>query len=176
MDLVRFQLMIHYRAYRKLSWRVHEFLTHWGSLPFDILLDHLDSHLPSKRFDLPEVDSHFHQSVQRYVEITQDMYVAPNAYLVHANNAEAWIVGLKKLWSGIQDSLLVKSNDKWHVRRESPSPKKVKDIVLRLFVLETLMPMFEHLLSAHDVPGVLRKAGGSGQVPYPSLCLYVSQN
>lgn len=166
LDLVRFQLFIHHRAFRKLGWRVQEFLTHWGVLPFDILSQHLDPNLRSETFDFA-VGPHFHDCIQRYVKLGPKMYVfslkkGRRVYCVNADNALEWLDGLKEVWSGLQASLLIEHNSNWRVREESPSPATVNDMVTRVFVLEAFMPIFEHLLSAESAGAALHNAGELG--------------
>lgn len=165
LDLACFQRFIHHRAFRKLGWRVHAFLTHWGVLPFDILSKHLDPSLPSKTFDFPFTSPHFHAYLEHYVKPGAGMYSHENGkytYLVDAGNALQWLHGLKAVWSGLQDSLLINDNSKWCVKAESPGPRTVNSIVSRIFVLEALMPIFEHLLSAESAATALHNAGECG--------------
>lgn len=167
LDLVKFQLFAHHRAYRKLGWRIHEFLTHWGVLPFDILQNNIDRNLVPKMFHLKGVDSEFHERVRDYVNTNQSMYYPSEGnsciYWVNAENACGWITGLMGLWSGVQDSLLVKTDgNQWNVKSALPSPKTVKDIVIQLFLFESLMPIFKHLLSAHGVSQALCDASEPG--------------
>lgn len=177
LDLTRFQLFMHFRAFRKLGWRVQAFLTHWGVLPFDILSKHLDPVLPSKTFDFPFISPHFHTCLQHYLKAGAEMYShvkGKYVYLVDADNALQWLCSLKAVWSGLQDSLLIKDNSNWWVRADSPEPRTVNSIVSRIFFLEALMPIFEHLLSAEGAAAALQNAGECG-FPNVDCSTYVFQ-
>lgn len=164
LDLVRFQLFIHHRAFCKLGWRVQEFLTHWGVLPFDLLIQHPDPSLPSETFDFAFVGPHFHECIHRYLKPGPEMYIYSTTkqrqlYWVHSGNALLWLAGLKEVWSGLQGSLLVQHKSKWKVRDDSPSPQIIYDIVTRLFIFEALLPIFVHLFSTESAARALHNAG-----------------
>lgn len=97
-------------------------------------------------------------------------------YMVDAGNTLQWIHGLKAVWSGLQNLLLIKHNSKWRVRANSPGPRTVKAIVTRIFVLEALMPIFENLLSAERVAPALQNAGESGFLSMLSIVLMFSSS
>jgi len=63
---MEFQLFIHHRAYRKLAWRLLQFSTHWGKLPFELLSEHLPS-LPEKLFPITLPD-YFHEEIAAFVK------------------------------------------------------------------------------------------------------------
>lgn len=104
-----------------------------------------------------------HNRIKQYVSPGPEMYVCPMQdqciYLVNAENALQWLTGLTKVWSGLQVSLLVDCNSKWQVTEDSPSPHTINDIVMRLFTLEALLPIFQHLLSANQAAAALQNAG-----------------
>lgn len=112
LDLLAFQHFIHHRAYRKLGSRVEEFMTHWGALPFDILLAHLDPTLRTHVYTFAYKGLAFHTYFAQYVTLTPDMIHSKTEltwkYCVNAANASQWINALKELWGGLVASLLVK--------------------------------------------------------------------
>lgn len=96
----------------------------------------------------PGPEMYFHSA-------TEGQYI----YWVNAGNALRWLTGLKEVWSGLQAALLVNEDSKWQVRDDSPSPLMIHDIVRRISVLEALLPIFLHLLSAEQAAGALHNAG-----------------
>lgn len=111
------------------------------------------------------MDSHFHGCFQQYVKPGPEMYFYSDIqhqriYLVNAGNAPQWLSSLEAVWSGLQASLLVlDDNSKWQVKEDSPSPLMINDIVMRIDILEALLPVFVHLLSAQRAAGALQDAG-----------------
>jgi len=161
-DLYKFQLFVHHRAYRKLGWRVQFFSTHWGTSPFDIISNHLpDPDLTSESFRLQGVHSRAHAAINRYVEPVSETELE-SVYLVNSDNASSWLKLFKSVWAQLQSHLFAKDSDgktTGTVRKDSPSRQSVEAIVAMVALLERLMDVFIHLLSAHGVGQALAKAG-----------------
>lgn len=167
-DLLRFQLLIHHRAFRQLGWRVRHFSTHWGKLPFDILSENLDSGLKKKTLQFKNQDTAFHNLIQSYVSPDQDIPSTTSnsgpIYSVSAENAPRWIRALKHLWLRLQSYLLDESSEEGkitelRVKSEAPTTKTLNDIITMMFVLEALQPAFRHLASSRRAAHGLAKAG-----------------
>lgn len=167
-DLLRFQLLIHHRAFRQLAWRVRHFSTHWGKLPFDILSENLDSGLEKKTLQFKNQDTPFHRLIQSYV--SPDQHIRSTAsnngpiYSVSAKNALSWIRALKHLWLRLQSYVLVEISEQGkmtelRVKDEAPTTKTFNDIITMMFVLEALQPVFKHLASSRQAAHGLAKAG-----------------
>ncbi|KAE9394521.1 hypothetical protein BT96DRAFT_943087 [Gymnopus androsaceus JB14] len=137
-DLKNFQHFIHHRAYRKLGWRVLDFSTHWGKLPFDIISKCLaKSELESKDFTFKEV---FNNAIQMHMpsRASSETNSKP-VYCVNSDNALQWL-NVGNLSSG---------------EIKTPTPEPVREIVYALMGLEAMMPVLKHLLSAEGVVGAL---------------------
>lgn len=169
-DLFSFQLFVHYRAFRKLAWRVLEFSRHWGQVPFEILFDHLDKDLASENFTFKYQDPIFHHTIQSYLaQATEDdvhTSSSPSSnpvYCVDAENAPQWVNALIGLWNRLEVCLLnittTAGTDKKTARMTSPNAKTVEQIVTLMYMFEALLPVFKHLLSAKGVAGALEAAG-----------------
>lgn len=168
-DLLRFQLFIHHRAFRKLGWRVHEFSTHWGKSPFDILSENPDAELKRKKIEFKYRDLEFHNLIQSYVSAEPDMHSTAGSragpvYSICVANAPRWIRALKQLWLRLQSCLLTETFEdgritEFLVKSESPSHHVVNDIVTIIFVLEALSPVFKHIVSSRRAADALAKAG-----------------
>lgn len=115
-DLLRFQRLIHHRAFRKLAWRVLYFSTHWGYLPFHILGNHLGKDLPPKIVLFKSRDPEFHSTIQSYVgdgtckhvHSMDDLGIsseAEHAYCVNAENASEWLLAFTTLWNKLEGYL-----------------------------------------------------------------------
>ncbi|KAE9387912.1 hypothetical protein BT96DRAFT_947994 [Gymnopus androsaceus JB14] len=131
-DLMSFQLFIHHRAYRKLGWRVLDFLTHWGKSPFGIIYKCLaDPSLVMESIDLKiDPGSNLHEFIQD--RITLQLSPETNSepvYCVNSDNALQWLCVLHVIWSQLQKKLLVtQSQGKPKVRKELPTPQEVVTI------------------------------------------------
>lgn len=163
-DLLRFQLFVHHRAFQKLGERVRNFSTLWDQSPFDILSDNPDTELKKKKFTFKHRDSEFHTLIQSYVSAEPNMCstVGSNSvpiYSVGVTNAPQWIRALKQLWLRLQACLLDGSTTELQVKNESPSTHVVNDIITILFVLEALTPAFKHIVSSRRAAHALANAG-----------------
>lgn len=167
-DLLRFQLLIHHRAFQQIGWRVRQFSTHWGELPFDILSENLDPKLKKKTLQFNNGDSEFHNLIQSYVSPDPNIpSSAPNrgpSYSVDAENASRWIKALKHLWLRLQSYVLVEiaaegKTTELRVANEAPTTKTVNNIITMMFVLEALLPVFKHLVSSRRAAQGLVNAG-----------------
>lgn len=169
-DLIQFQLFIHHRAYRKLAWRVRDFRTRWGGLPFDIISKNLDRNLERKNVELRYKNAEFHNFIQDYVDPvpvspiqqTQIGYM----YSVDAENALQWLEALRKLWRQLEAILL---DEEFAVKEESPEPLQVNVIVSTLFFFESLVPVLIHILSSAVTARALGDAG-EFEGPLTSYC------
>jgi len=161
-DLAKFQFFIHHRAYRKLGWRVQLFSTHWGKSPFDIISDQLpDANLTPESFQLKGEHSSVHDAINRYVKPVSKTELE-SVYLVNSDNASSWLALFKSAWAILQSHLFAKDSEgktTGRVRTDSPSTASVQAIVAMMLVLERLMDVFIHLLSAHGVGQALANAG-----------------
>lgn len=170
-DLLRFQLFIHHRAFYKLGHEVREFSTHWGKLPFDILSDHIDTQMERKTFRFNFEDPTFHRLIQSYVNaephkhFISDKNLGP-VYTVSGRNARLWIKALRELWLRLQSYLSLE--DPLMVREYYSSPA-INDIITTMFVLEALMPVFKHLVSTRKAVRALSQAG---RVDSPFVLLF----
>lgn len=166
-DLLRFQLLIHHRAFQQIGWRVRQFSTHWGRLTFDILSENLDPKLKKKTLQFNNDDSEFHNLIQSYVSPDPNIPSAPNrgpSYSVDAENASSWIKALKHLWLRLQSYVLVEiaeegKTTEFRVATEAPTTKTVNNIITMMFVLEALLPVFKHLASSRCAAQALVNAG-----------------
>lgn len=165
LDLIRFELFIHYRAFQKLGKRVLELRTHWGQSPFDILANNLDTELTPKTFQFQYHDEEFHSLIQSYVSPDPALSSSSGrpAYSVNADNALKWIMALQDLWVQLQSYCLVEMSEgeitRMVVREGSPNIETVDNIVAVIFFFEGLMPVLRHLLSAQGATQALAEAG-----------------
>ncbi|KAE9394522.1 hypothetical protein BT96DRAFT_998434 [Gymnopus androsaceus JB14] len=152
-DLKNFQHFIHHRAYRKLGWRVLDFSTHWGKLPFDIISKCLaKSELESKDFTFKEV---FNNAIQMHMpsRASSETNSKP-VYCLNSDNALQWLNVVYTLWETLQKKLLGEGKPKLR-EIKTPTPEAVCEIVYALMGLEAMMPVLKHLLSAEGVVGAL---------------------
>ncbi|KAE9384557.1 hypothetical protein BT96DRAFT_1007955 [Gymnopus androsaceus JB14] len=152
-DLKNFQHFIHHRAYRKLGWRVLDFSTHWGKLPFDIISECLaKSELESKDFTFKEV---FNNAIQMHMpsRASSETNSKP-VYCLNSDNALQWLNVVYTLWETLQKKLLGEGKPKLR-EIKTPTPEAVCEIVYALMGLEAMMPVLKHLLSAEGVVGAL---------------------
>ena len=161
-DLRHFQYFIHHRAYRKLGWRVLEFSTHWGKSPFDIISDHLaDPDLKPASFQFPRRSSIFHETIGEYVTPKSMTEQEPD-YPLNSDNAPQWLELLQSAWTALQSELLVENSKRKNdmmVRTDSPSTKSVHNIAKMMLILEDLLDVLIHLLSADGAAQALASAG-----------------
>lgn len=178
-QLLHFNLFIHHRAYRKLGWRVQEFVTHWDKSPFDFISAHLGPELEPMELPIVSRNALFGNLIDNYCKVPDkhcaSATVSRDVYYVNAENASDWVGTLKYLWGQLEDSLLeilpepdtsVENTKKpprvtksTPVRRTSPDSSTVITIVSTMFSLEALMPVFMHLLTAEGVAQALADAG-----------------
>ena len=161
-DLLLFQHFISHRAYRKLGWRVLEFSTHWGKSPFDIISDHLvDLNSEPASFQFPCQSSLFHQMIRHFVTPKSMTEQEPD-YPLNSDNAPQWLELFQSAWNILQSELLVensKGKNDMTVRTDSPSTKSVQNIVVMTLILEDLLDVLIHLLSADGAAQALASAG-----------------
>lgn len=168
LDLIRFELFIHHRAFKRLGRRVLALSTHWGESPFDILSNHLDPDLEPNTFQFQYHDTEFHTLIQKYVHPDPALSstsgaISKPSYSVNANNASKWIAAFQELWVQLESYLLVADFDgettRMIVRQDLPSIHTIDNIVAVMFFFEGLMPVLKHLLSAHGATQALADAG-----------------
>lgn len=156
-NLLDFDLFIHHRAYRKLGCRVLEFFTHWGKSPFHILSENLDNTLESQRFEINGVDQEIIiQSLKIQPTMRTDLGVV---YEIDGGNASQWLAKIEQFWLQLHKILLYSKNEKLLVKKESPLPSMVEEIVSIMMILKALVPIFKHISSPSSVAQALAKAG-----------------
>lgn len=156
-NLLEFDLYMHHVAFRKLGWRVLEFLTHWGKSPFDILSENLDPKLKTKIFEIKGSK----EVIRKNIEIDALSSTTKGLrYSVNGQNASKWVKTLNGLWCRLANHLLVdKSGTRKKVRKDSLTPAAVEEVVVIIAHLESTLPILKHILSCKQVPRALADAG-----------------
>ncbi|KAJ3770525.1 hypothetical protein FB446DRAFT_743867 [Lentinula raphanica] len=151
-----FALLIHRRAFRKLGWRIREFLTHWGKSPFLIIQDAIRNTTvkASSEFTIDFLSTDleilnlckfpfFEDDLERTQSTQQSRDVR-----VDSENIKAWIDGFITLFDQLQSSF--------------PSPKKrpgppppVRQVIVGVFHIRCLRRLKSVVKFILEIPGVV---------------------
>ncbi|KAE9387914.1 hypothetical protein BT96DRAFT_947996 [Gymnopus androsaceus JB14] len=164
-----FQDFIHHCAFRKLGCQVLEFCTHWGELPFKILSKFLHGLEPKT------IPVSAQKQFQTLIKVSYKLEPEPEMlstskttstsehesvrmYCVNSDNASTWLLALEMYWSALQREALDNEGKKPRARTTSPGATWIPIIMPAIMLLDALMPVLEHLLSAPGAAHALAKA------------------
>jgi hypothetical protein len=155
-----FLYFLHRRGFRKLSWRLWKFLTHWGKSPFEILaanVDALKAAEPDLHLTIPislSKTSHnlilAHQGNEE-IPLTDDSPITSN-YTLDAENVASWVLFFQKAVTLLKKQLPRKSE-------EPPDNSATVHIVVMIQLLQAFKPMIAYLFSRDVVVVALEDAG-----------------
>ena len=181
-DLGEFLYFVHSRAFRKLAWRVLEFSTHWGQLPFLIFPVNGDQ-LEKKDFEirLPHSSHAIFEvcglGVSRIPVPNTELIWPKVTYSVESHNVSKWVQLFKFLWQVLESKLLKEAaNGGKTLRKDKPKPDEIELIVDTITSLQSLRPVLKYLLSVEEVAEALSNAGIFGFFLNPWLLLMSSQS
>ncbi|KIK64911.1 hypothetical protein GYMLUDRAFT_379193 [Collybiopsis luxurians FD-317 M1] len=153
-----FVFLIHSRAFRKLGWRIEEFLTRWGRMPFLVIREGIDigsvqpSRIYHEKFSYSEVRildfSEFPCLGNISIKNISKNEWQPCELQVHSQNVEQWLDSFVQHFEQLKKLFPKPNHD---LPAPLPLPNKVVVGVIYLQCLVKLKPVIKYILT---IPGV----------------------
>ncbi|KAJ3992995.1 hypothetical protein F5050DRAFT_822498 [Lentinula boryana] len=155
-----FNHLIHRRAFRKLGWRIEEFLTAWGDSPF-IVLQQVDfttmetSHSVEMSLTSPQYGLLARYFPIQALEHSGDIATrVPYQFRIDVHNVPQWLTGFQDLFVELRAMFPCPSRGAMNV----PSSEDVKAGVILIRLLVLIKPIIKIILSSPGAEAKLLSA------------------
>ncbi|KAJ3710902.1 hypothetical protein DFJ43DRAFT_1161970 [Lentinula guzmanii] len=148
-SLEAFSFFIHHRAFRKLGWRIKEFLTHLNDSPFTVLKTVDFTRISAQQFAIPFTLAKYDLLRLSKFPLGDER---PVTLSINSNNVKDWLDGFQQLFSFLQGFFPCPRKEPTYAL---PTREAVLGGVGSIQLIMKLKPVLKHILSVSGVESTL---------------------